>query len=301
MLERLLDWCRLRLGVFEVISDHRREHPGEWARTWRLQTGAGYCYLKTHRGLDEWEREVHAYEQWAHVFDAFAPCLLGVHDTEPRAILISELPGKILEEVQLPAAQERAVWRAAGQALVKLHNLPAGKFFGPCHRDGRSLELSPVVDACAYVQANLEDWLERGSRGGFLTETEQSLADDLRTLIPVFAGEHPTAGHRDYCPANWLVTTEGTWAGVIDFEFAHWDVRASDLARYPNWEWMRRPDLEEAFWEGYGPSSGVTETQRMVQYGLYAVGAIVWGMENSYFGFAEEGRQALRLLAKRLN
>jgi thiamine kinase-like enzyme len=39
-------------------------------------------------------------------------------------------------------------------------------------------------------------------------------------LITAFEGEPAVPCHRDDGPANWLVTDDGHWAGVIDFEFA---------------------------------------------------------------------------------
>ena len=113
-------------------------------------------------------------------------------------------------------------------------------------------------------------------------------------LIPAFAGERPFPCHRDYCRANWLATDHGAFAGIIDFEFAYWDVRMADFTRYPDWEWVDRPDLIAAFEEGYGRSfTSQEEQQRLVAHANYALSAIVWGSENAYYGFAKEGRQAL--------
>ena len=74
-------------------------------------------------------------------------------------------------------------------------------------------------------------------------------------------------------------------------------MRVADFSRYPDWEWIDRPDLLEAFFEGYGRSlTPLEEQQRLVAYTQYALGAIVWGCEHSFHGFAEEGRQALKRL-----
>ena len=113
-------------------------------------------------------------------------------------------------------------------------------------------------------------------------------------MIPAFAGERPTPCHRDYCAANWLVNEQGTWTGVIDFEFAYWDVRVADFSRDPNWAWVQRPDLVTAFFEGYGrPLTPQAEQQRLVAYAEYALGAIVWGRDFAFYGFEREGHEAL--------
>jgi Ser/Thr protein kinase RdoA (MazF antagonist) len=253
-----------------------------------------------HRDSSHWESEVHGYEQWAHAFGDFAPKLIAVRNEEPLALIISELPGKILEEIQLSPSQQQSVWRTAGHALAAFHDLAVGDYFGPCRRGGTCAG-TPISDAREYILRDLEDLLERGARGGYLSRDQLSIVQAASALVPSFKGEHPVPCHRDYCPANWLVSGDGAWAGIIDFEFAYWDVRAADFTRYPAWDWISRPDLAEAFFDGYGCSfTYAEEQQRLVAHALYALGAIVWGMENSYFGFAEDGRQALKHLGKLL-
>jgi Ser/Thr protein kinase RdoA (MazF antagonist) len=105
----------------------------------------------------------------------------------------------------------------------------------------------------------------------------------------------------DYGPANWLVSDEGVWTGVIDFEFAYWDVRVTDFTRYPEWQWIERPDLIEAFFEGYGRAfTPQEEQQRLVSHAQFALSAVVWGLESAYYGFAAEGHQALKRLGELL-
>ena len=295
----VLDWCAAVLGQFEVVSDHSREHSGQRASACRLHTPMGYCYVKTHRDTSHWNSEVHAYERWASTFGEYAPRLLAVRDEEPLALVITELPGQSMEQAQLSASQARAVWRDAGRALAALHELAVGEYFGPCRRDGTCAG-TPIYAAQEYVSQELDNWVERGIRVGCLSDNELSIVRAARGLIPAFAGERPTPCHRDYCPANWIVN-DGDWAGVIDFEFAYWDVRAADFSRYPDWDWISRPDLAQAFFDGYGHSfTPEEEQQRLVAHVQYALGAIVWGHENAYYGFAAEGRQALKRLGELL-
>jgi len=125
--------------------------------------------------------------------------------------------------------------------------------------------------------------------------------EKAKELLPAFEGEQPVPCHRDYGPANWLVDEDGNWAGVIDMEFSAWDVRIDDFTRYPDWEWIQRPELVEALFEGYGLS--LTERERkqyLVSHTLYALGAIVWGHGYGFYGFEQEGRDALRHLAQLL-
>ena len=300
-MEPILQWCASLVGPCQVASGDQR--PDARSSTVRLWTPKGACYLKLHQDRACWEREVHGYERWAPAFGAFAPPLLGVHEAEPLALLLGELPGAILEGQRLPADLERAAWRRAGQMLAGLHaaaGQPAaaeGAFFGPCGRDGLPTG-PPIRDAVAYVETELEREIDAAICAGYLTDMERAVLRAAQRLAPAFAGERPVPCHRDYCPYNWLVTEEGEWAGVIDFEFAHWDVRVVEFSRYPDWEWMHRPDLVEALLEGYGrPLTPREEEQCLVTRAQYALGAITWGMEASYLGFVEEGRQALKHLA----
>jgi len=241
--------------------------------------------------------EVHGYEHWAPALDGFVPRLLAAREEEPLALLVSELPGRIMEKLQLPTGQERMVWHAAGRALAGLHDFAVGECFGPCARDGTCID-GAMSDAREYVSAELDRWTESGVRVGWINDDELAVIRAAQQLVPAFAGERPTPCHRDYCPANWLVTDDGNWAGTLDFELAYWDVRVADFSRYPDWEWMRRPDLVEALLDGYGRSlTTVEEQQCLVARTRYALSAIVWGAEHSFHGFAEEGRQAIKRLA----
>ena len=301
-------WCAAILGEFEIVSDASREHAGLRAAAHLLRSAHGSFYLKTHQDAAHWHSETHAYEHWATAFGSFAPRLVGVREEAPRALLISALPGRVIENAALSPAEALAAWRSAGRVLAGLHALPAGPFFGPCKRDGSpatALRTDAVgTDAVEYITRELEDWLARGLRISCLTNTEQSFVRDASALIPAFTGEPPVACHRDYCPPNWLVTqTERGWAfsGVIDFEFSRWDVRAADFTRYPEFDWIARPALADAFFEGYGRVfTPAEEQQRLFCHLLYALGALVWGMENEYFVYAAEGRAALAHLMKLL-
>ena len=164
MLDILLEWCASILGPVTVAADHSKEHGGHESSTARLLAPAGPCYLKVHRTRAHWEREVHFYEHWAGAFGDRAPRLLAVHDSAPLALLVSELPGQVVEHVPLSPVQERALWRAAGAALRPLHELATGDCFGPCLRDGTPAQPC-VLDARAYLSRQLESDVDRAIQG----------------------------------------------------------------------------------------------------------------------------------------
>ena len=294
-----MEWCSSVVGPCEIVSGDQRFH--DRSSVFRLRSPSGCCYLKVHGQRAAWEREVHGYEQWARAFGVHAPRLLALHEDEPLALLIGELPGEVMDDAQLPAGVEETAWHAAGRALAGLHSLAEGDCFGPCGRDGACVG-EPIRDATEYVLAELDRQADEGARAGYLSDGELAVVRAAQGLATAFAGERPVPCHRDYGPANWLVTPDGAWAGVIDFEFAYWDVQVADFSRYPNWEWIDRPELLDAFFDGYGRSLTPKEEQQLlVARTQYAVGAISWGREHSYHGFEEEGRRALRFINETLD
>jgi len=299
-MDKALAWAASVVGPVEVMSDQSKEHGGHESSTCRLHTPAGFCYLKVHQTTSHWNNEVYAYERWAPAFGNFAPKLIAVRDEEPLALIINELPGQIVEDMQLPVSQEHSIWRAAGAALVALHNLGTGDSFGTCLRDGTFAE-ECIRDAKDYVSKRFRSQIEQAIRGGYVNNDELATIRAAYESIPAFEGEPPIPCHRDYCTANWLVGEDGNWAGVIDFEFAHWDMRVADFSRDPQWSWYRRPDLLEAFLDGYGRSlTAIENHQLLVAHAEYALGAILWGRDNAFYGFEREGRDALIHLAPML-
>ncbi|MBN1934189.1 MAG: aminoglycoside phosphotransferase family protein [Anaerolineae bacterium] len=296
-MEQALDWCASVLGQIEVMADHSKVHGGHESSTRRLRTSSGFCYLKVHQSQSHWHNEVYAYERWAGAFGRFAPRLLAVRDQSPLALVVGELPGQIVENASLSPSQQHAVWRAAGAALVALHDLGPGEHFGSCRRDGTYAEAF-AQDARLYVSGRFKGEIERAIQGEYANADELATLQAACALIPAFEGEHPTPCHRDYCAANWLVDETGDWIGAIDWEFAHWDVRVADFSRDPNWAWLRRPDLVDAFFEGYGRSLTPAEEQQiLVAHAEYALGALLWGRDHAFYGFEQEGREALSRLA----
>ena len=299
-VKTVLNWSAGVLGRIENVSDHTRSHPGDRTITTRVQGSSGEFFIKIHRFEANWEQEVHAYENWSAVFGRYAPRLLGVRADPPWALITSALAGQPMASAQLTGDQEKVTWRDAGTALRGLHQLAGGDFFGACHRDG-SASGDPIDDAAMYFAKNIRGLVESGSQAGTLSTTELEFIELVSMLIPACKGEAPVPCHRDFGPANWMIAADGSWAGVLDFELAHWDVRTMDFSRYPDWEWIHRPDLIAAFFEGYEFSpTPEDERQLLVSRALYALDAIVWGSANDYHGFVREGREALQYLAGQL-
>ena len=290
-------WCESVIGPFRVLSEHGHTH-GE-AQVWRLGAGGKTAYLKSHRQAGKWAGEVHAYEcGWASCFGDYAPRLLAARAEEPRAVLLTELPGAPMEMVTLSLQQESAAWEAAGRALAPLHAL-TNDWFGVCRRDGAP-QGTTETDPARFVQETLNGYLERCSRQNALSREEEAFARaKTAACAPAFAGEKAVPCHRDYSPRNWLVTArDGVWRGVIDFEHARWDVRARDLNRWWDHEFLEQPERARAFFAGYqgGPPADRLRVQIQAMRLINALGGIGWSLEHDDAPFLARNRATLARL-----
>lgn len=297
---KAIDWCSSLLGTTKVLSDHSKVHGGHESSIYRIHTATGHYYLKLHESKAHWGNEVHAYEHWTQAFGNLAPRLIAVNDKDPFALIVSVVSGQIVEGMQLSPSKEQGIWKSAGAALAKLHNLVSDQHFGPCLRDGGASK-NGTRNAKKYVSERFRQQIEQAVHGSYINDYEHSVIEDVYNFVSAFEDERPVPCHRDYCAANWLVTKEGVLTGVIDFEFAYLDVRVADFSRDPNWNWIDRPDLIKSFFEGYGRLlTSKEEKQLLVAHTEYALSAILWGRDNSFFGFEQEGRKSLVHIASLL-
>ena len=297
-LRDVLAWCASAVGPCEPADTDVRFHGR--ASVLKLKTASGFCYLKVHREPATWDPEIHAYENWVQAFGDKAPRMLAVREQEPWALLIAELPGEVIVDRPISEAHLSRAWHEAGRALARLHGLAIGEAFGPCRRNGTTAG-PPVRDAVEYVASRLAADAEGSERSGFLDAAEAGVVRDAQKLVGAYAGERPVPCHRDYGPDNWLIDDIDRLIGVIDFEMSAWDVRVADFSRYPRWEWMLRPDLVDAFFDGYGRTlTSVEQEQLLVAHVQYALSAILWGHEHEYHGFVREGHDALAAIGRQL-
>jgi aminoglycoside phosphotransferase (APT) family kinase protein len=213
-------------------------------------------------------------EIWAHtqivppLADAsLAPRLL---HAEPRLRLVATtfLPGLLVEGT--PAEHRPDVYRRAGTVLALLH--AQGRRPGDDH------------ERCADARAL--DWLEREHC------IADELVDRLRAELAQPVPSRPVVPtHGDWQPRNWLVD-DGRLA-VIDFGRADWRPAATDLGRLHAQQFRGRPDLEQAFLDGYGsdPREAVAWRRDRLRD---AVGTAVWA---HLMGQEEFERVGLRMIA----
>jgi len=261
------------LGPCHVTADRSWNH-GE-ACVLELRTADGVSwYAKRSRGERNYRRERTAYLSWVPALADRAPRLRAYDDTL-RALVVSAVDGRPT------AGSEPDLQHQAGVLLRRYH-------------EAAPPESGPEFADQAAVQ--LEHWI---ARGGCLVDRSQAAfaRSEIRLLADVPAPARVPC-HRDYTPRNWLVDAAGTLR-VIDFGHAKRDVWVIDLARMWTDTWVGRPDLREAFLDGYGrhPDRDDLAVLRGCCV-LGAVSSIVWAREHRDASFEAHHRRLLDSLMR---
>ena len=248
------------------------------SRVWRIRVARGDVFLKAHRHAQKFRQEHDAYVRWTPLLGATCPRLLAAHAQRPHALLITAVPGEVMEGTLWSTDTERRALEAAGRFLRALHGIefedtdpvPAEEAIARRFSSCRARAVGIVPD----------DVLERASQ-------------DFRP--EVFETMRRVPCHRDFSPRNWL-WSQTAGLNVIDFEHARPDLWLVDVLKLDHGPWIDRPDLEARFWHGYGRSPSQRERQRLTMLQcLQAISTITWGREHADPEFEALGR---RLLAR---
>jgi Ser/Thr protein kinase RdoA (MazF antagonist) len=286
--ESVLDWMRSILGPNELVFEFGHSHG--YSRLWRVEYSEGFAWLKMHARQDKCGGEIHALTHWTPQL-GHTPTLIA-HRNDPRAVILSEVPGVNAEELTFTSEQEERMWMQAGDWLRRLHST-RGSWFGNVNPDGTPYS-EPSFDPKGFVLATFTRRIREGRDLTILSEFEIDFVEGrLREIADCLAGETPVAIHRDFSPRNWMALPDGTLTSIIDFEHARWDVRAADLNRPPDYEFLRNPRLRDAFYEGYGEPSERLKAQIEVLRLLQATAGVVWAVLVGDQPYSDRNREAL--------
>jgi Ser/Thr protein kinase RdoA (MazF antagonist) len=226
------------LDTFTITGWHQGHHGVPIMRA--VTTNHGEVIVKVHRNPQRHNQEIHAYRNWTAALGDLAPRLIAECPTPP-AIAITAVVGLPLSQQTLTPQQERDVYAQAGQLLRRLHAAAPNK------RD---------PSFCTFLAARGEHWLaQAGTRltPGHRTEIRAKLRKlaclPTITLMPC---------HLDFMPRN-LIRARGGTVRLIDFEHARYDLPTRDLVRLSTRVFPARPDLRDAFLNGYGPLTNLDE------------------------------------------
>lgn len=130
------------------------------------------------------------------------------------------------------------------------------------------------------------DWLDGAHRIAPPVEAQ------LRAEIGAFASPAVTVvpTHGDWQPRNWLHHL-GT-VKVIDFGRADWRRADSDFAQLANQQFLDRPDLDQAFIDGYGGDPREPSAWRRTRL-REAVGTACWAHQVGDIGFEAQGHRMI--------
>ena len=262
------------IGSFEVVADLSWTDLGI-SVVLEVRTGDGRALIvKSHNDDFRNDLERAAYERWVPAIADRAPALVAADD-EHKVLVLTKLEAGPPAGVLAPP-----VYADAGRVLRRFHE------------SGES-----VIDPGWAAQRldNLQVWTDRMPAGLI---AEDDLAFVLRESAVLRELPPPTLVpcHGDFQPRNWRVDESGR-VFLFDFEKARHDWWIHDLQRMWWREWLDRPDLRDAFVEGYGRALDETELA-----GLRANSArghavqIIWATAHGDLPFANEGRAALARL-----
>jgi hypothetical protein len=286
-LTPLRPWAATALGA-PLIAVEDTSWPHAASAVARVATVDGrVAYLKRHRQARKHRQERAALATWAPAV-AGTPRLLAATAAPVPALLLSPVPGALVASAPTTALDLPAVHAAAGRWLRAWHDQP--------FRDDDPM---PPHEA---LLARLDGWAERAGAA----VTRHAVAAVRARLVSLPAADlRRVPCHRDFGPRNWLweattagvARSAGAGLGVIDFEHARPDVAWVDVLKLIDGPWLGRPDLEEAFWRGYGHRPGpADEVVIDALRALHAVGTIAWARGHADPAFEVVGRATLARL-----
>lgn len=187
---------------------------------------------------------------------------------ESRVILLDHLPGDLI--LGTHAEWQTETYTQAGVLLRRLHGQ----------------ESRTDADYEARATAKQLYWLDQPHRIDPLVASRArrvlaSAPAPVVTLVPT---------HGDWHPRNWLI--DGGVVRVIDFGRFAFRPASTDFARLAAQQWRERPELETAFFEGYGRDPREPELSRLDAL-REAVGTACWAYKVHDEAFERQGHRML--------
>lgn len=218
-------------------------------------------------------REIRAHANWLAPWTAtgHAPALFYADD-EAKMVITHYLPGALVEGH--PSQEDPETFRQAGVLLAAFHR--------------QHHELDP--DAAARSTQRARQWLDRPHR------ISASVQAELRAEIADWPTTAPTVvvpTHGDWQPRNWLIC-DGQ-IRVIDFGRCDLRPAVDDIARLARQDFARDPDLETAFFDGYGHDPREPELWRRTLLNE-AIGTAAWAYGVGDETFEQLGHRQLNHL-----
>ena len=259
-----------------VAGAVNRSWPQGPSRVWQLTTADGTFFLKQHQNRRFHDREVRALREWTAVLGDRAPRLVAA-DQEHLAVLLTEVPGRLLLGLDLDPRARRSVYRQLGELLRYVHD---------------SAPPEPGPPPAVYA-GGLERHLDAARP--FLAPGQEAV---IRAVAATLARLDPVDHVRilgDVAPRNVLVTSDNK-VSLIDFERAELHARPRDLVRLQD-IWADDSTARDAFHAGYGPLTDQEQRLLVCLECLDAVSGLGWGHQHGDAEVVERSRRTLQRLA----
>lgn len=275
----LRSFCAQHVGTLKSSTFCGWDH-AEFS-VWRIKGERGEAFLKCHQRSIKFEQELNAYEVWLENFTQ-TPKLIAVHHGTPKALLVSAVPGDLVQDLDLSEAQTVRVYQQAGNFLGRLHSL-----------DIKDDSAESVQDA---VLSRLESWLTK-VEGIVPTRDIAFVRAQMTETLPYLKDKCRVPCHRDYTARNWLLDGEDFY--VIDFEHGRLDFYLSDLSRQFAEVWRFHPELKKAFLRGYSVTLNKDAQTYLTRVAAFnAAVTIAWARAHGDEGFEQQGWEQLEYYRK---
>lgn len=286
---QFVDIARREMGSEVQIQNYSRDF-GRLSIVWRLVASDGSrVWLKHHESSRQFERELIGLELCIPALGDqtwWSSPILVAMDRDAEVILMTEVEGEILDTAVTSTDEDRTMFRLAGRFIRKLHDLASS---------GSDETIVPI---------NLKDRSEH-----YLSVGEASIDAETMRWARALVDQACLAGnlgsvhcHRDFSPRNWLINRRrtGIQFGVIDWERTGQDVWLQDLQRMVHDHWHHKPQLRDAFYEGYGHHP--TDLEQLQLDAICLVGAIAsisWADRHHDANFSDMNRKIIARIRAR--
>ncbi|MCW2912266.1 MAG: hydrolase [Actinomycetia bacterium] len=271
-------------SVGEVVGVVDRSWARENSAVWELTTAsAGRFFLKRHPSSKFHEREVTALRQLMPCLERDRAPELVAADRGLLAVVVTALPGEVALGAALPVAEERELYLQAGLLASRIHSL--------------GIEVSGA-QGFEGVVGRCEEHLREAD--GLLASQEVALVRECAARLAVVAPSLPVnATHGDFQPRNFLWDRNQRRLALIDFERAELGPPIRDLVRLESGPWDGRPDLREAFLNGYGRQLTARERAALLcMEALDTLSGLLWSTEHGDVEVAQRARASFARLLR---
>lgn len=232
--------------------------------------------VKQHGTRSKHDREVHAYRHWTASLGLSAPRLIAA-DSATMTIVITALPGQPCSGDPTAATHHQA-----GALLRRFHDT----------EPARELPWFP-----GWLDGRVRHWTSQAKT--LLPAEDATVVESHLAALRTIGIPRGFPCHLDFQPRNWLVDESGSLS-LIDFEHSRTDLPARDLVRLRFRVWPSRPDLQDAFFDGYGRRLTDAENELVWHLGaLDALTALVRGHQTSDPALTTSGNATLSQLRQR--